>query len=60
MVVYLIYEIDEDKFYGGGKHWTTYIDYAIRFKSIGEAKAVMRGLYKQNSKYNLMYKKFYT
>jgi len=60
MVVYLIYEIDDDRYYKGGRGWTPYKDNAMRFKTIGEAKAVMRGLYKQYSGYNLMYKKFYT
>jgi hypothetical protein len=60
MVIYLIYEIDDDKYYKGGRTWTWDKDLAMRFKSIGEAQAVMRGLYKQNSRYNLMYKKFYT
>jgi hypothetical protein len=60
MVIYLIYEIDDDKYYEGGRNWTWNKDWAMRFKSIGEAQAVMRGLYKQNSKYNLMYKKFHT
>jgi hypothetical protein len=60
MVVYLIYEIDEDKYYVGGRSWTFYRDDAKRFKSVGEAQAAMRGLYKQHSGYNLMYQKFYT
>jgi hypothetical protein len=60
MVIYLIYEIDANKYYLGGRSWTYNKDDAMRFKSVGEAQAIMRGLYKQHSGYNLMYKKFYT
>jgi hypothetical protein len=59
MVIYVVYEIDEDKYWQGGNNWTYYVDYAKRFKSIGEAKAAMNGLYRRSSTYNLMYKKMY-
>jgi len=59
MVIYVVYEIDEDKYWQGGNYWTSDVNYATRFKSIGEAKAAISGLYRRSSRYNLMYKKMY-
>jgi hypothetical protein len=59
MVRYVIYEIDEDKFWSGGNKWTNNLNSVMTFKTPAEAEAAMRGLYKRSSQYNLMYKKIY-
>lgn len=59
MIRYVIYEIDEDAFWAGGKNWSNDVNNLMKFKSVAEAEAAMRGLYKRSSKYNLMYKKIY-
>lgn len=59
MVRYVIYEIDEDKHWAGGNKWSNDVNNVMKFKSVAEAEAAMRGLYKRSSKYNLMYKKIY-
>jgi hypothetical protein len=59
MTVYVIYEIDDDVYWTGGRNWSWDVNRAIRFKSVGEVEAAMRGLYNRNSNFNLMYRKMY-
>lgn len=55
-VVYVIYEIDDDVYWTGGTGWSWDVQRAFRLKSIGEAEAAMRGLYRRSSRLNMMYK----
>ena len=57
MTRYVIYELDEDAYWAGGKSWSNNISEIMKFKSIAEAEAAMRGLYKRSSEYNLMYRR---
>jgi hypothetical protein len=59
MVRYVIYEIDDDTYWAGGRSWSHDVKDLMKFKSIAEAEAAMRGLYRRSSKYNLMYRKIY-
>jgi hypothetical protein len=58
-IIYVIYEIDDDVYWTGGKNWDWDVNRAVRLKSIGEAEAAIRGLYRRNDRLNLMYKKMY-
>jgi hypothetical protein len=55
-VIYIIYEIDDDVYWTGGTNWSWDVQQAFRLKSIGEAEAAIQGLYRRNSRFNLMYK----
>jgi hypothetical protein len=58
-VRYVIYEIDDDKYWCGGRTWSYYTNEATWFKDEYEAQAAMNGLYRRSSSYNLMYRKIF-
>ena len=57
--VYVIYEIDDDKYWCGGTNWSYDYNDAMFFRTSGEVEAAMEGLYRRSSSYNLMYRILY-
>jgi hypothetical protein len=54
---YVIYDIDDNKYWCGGKYWSYDAGDANIFDSIGEVEAAISGLYRRYSGYNLMYRR---
>lgn len=74
MKIYVIYEMNSNTYWAGGRNFESNVQNAMRLKSIGEAKAAINGLYrsesngrysvydgftKPNRGYNLIYRKMY-